>query len=136
MIQPAPTGPDCSCTDRADDAQYHVDQVDECVVVTAGGQIDAPSLPALVDAINVAATFAGRIVIDLTRVTFLDPAGLDALNGVMAWARDSDESVSLVGPAGVVQTALEGAPNETFSVHDHVDDAEVALTLPAAPPPY
>ena len=133
MIQPIPTNPDCSCTGCADDAHYHVDQIDDCVVVTAGGRIDATSLPALLDAIDVAAAFTRQVVIDLTRVTFLDSAGLDALNGALAWARDSDESVSLVGPAGVVQTALRGAaPDGPLSVHDHVDEADVALTRPAA----
>jgi anti-anti-sigma factor len=133
MIQRYPTTPDGSCSGRADDARYHVARVEDCVVVTADGQIDATSLPALLDAIDVAAASAPRIVIDLTRVTFLDPAGLDALNGALAWARDSDESVSVVGPAGVVHTALQGAaPDGIFSVHDHVDDAEVALTRPAA----
>ena len=133
MIQPYPTTPDGSCTGRADNAYYHVARVEDCVVVTAFGQIDATSLPALLDAIDVAATSADRIVIDLTRVTFLDTAGLDALSGALAWARDSDESVSLVGPAGVVHTALQGAaPDGIFSEHDHVDDAEVALTRPPA----
>ena len=132
MIQPYPTGPDCSCTGLADDAHYHLDQIDDCVVVTAGGRIDATSLPDLVEAIDVAAAVGRRIVIDLTRVTFLDPSTLDALNGALARVRDADESVALVGPAGVVQTALQGTRGGTFSVPDHVDDAGVALTHPAA----
>lgn len=149
MIQPDPTSPDCSCTGPADDAHYHVDQIDDCVVVTADGQIDADSLPGLLDAIDVATAFTRRVVIDLTRVTFLDRAGFEALNDALAWVRGSDDDsddcddsadtadsaewVSLVGPAGVVQTALQGAaPHETVSVHDHVDDAEVALSSPAA----
>jgi anti-anti-sigma factor len=132
MIQPHPTSPDCSCTGRVDDAQYHVDQIEDCVVVTAGGRIDAASLPGLLEAIDVAAAFTQRIVVDLTRVTFLDGAGFEVLNGALTRARDSDQSVALVGPAGVVQTARQGAPKGTFAVHDHVDDAEVAMTQPPA----
>ena len=131
MIQPYPTSPNCSCTGIADDAHYHLDPIDDCVVVTAGGQIDAEAAPKLLEAIEVASAGARRLVIDLTRVTFLDQCGLDALTGALAWARDSDETVSLVGPAGVVQTALQGlSPEASFSVPDHVDDAEVALTHP------
>ena len=135
MIQQHPTSPEyprIAHADVADDALVHVDQIDDCAVVTAGGQIDEKSLPDLLEAIDVAAVVTRRVVIDLTRVTFLDRAGLDALNGVLAWARGSDESVSLVGPAGVVQTAFQGAAEDaTFSVPDHVDDAEVAMTHPA-----
>ncbi len=131
MIQPYPTSPDCSCTGLVDHDHYHLDQIDDYIVVTAGGQIDANAVPRLLHAIDVAAAVARRIVIDLTRVTFLDRAGLDALNEALASVRESDESVSLVGPAGVVQTAMNGAsPDVTFSVPDHVDDAEVALTHP------
>ena len=133
MTQRYPTSPVTSCSGRTDEAHYHVDRIDDCAVVTAEGQVGSDSMPALLETIDLAAAGAPRVVIDLTRVTFLDPSGLDALNAALAWARDSDEWVSLVATGGVVQTALRGAaPDASWSMPDHVDDAEVALTHAAA----
>ena len=128
MGQPCSSRSDCSCTHRADDTTCRVEQVDDCVVVTVGGPVDTAVLPALLDALNVAAFFAPRIVIDLTRVTSLDPAALDNLTPALGSAGDSKEWLSVIGPAGVVHAALQGCESgRDFSVHDHVDDAEVAF---------
>jgi anti-anti-sigma regulatory factor len=135
MVEPYPVNVDCSRLDGTDDGKCHVAQIDDCVVVTVGGRIDADQLPAVLDAIDVAGVFARRIVIDLTRVTFLAPAALEAVNGALACACESDDWVSLIGPAGVVHRTLKGATSDgDFSVRDHMDDTEVALDRTADMP--
>ena len=131
-------GPHPPSTDSPgpDHALYQLEEVDDCVVVTADGEIDVATADGLHDAVQVAAQFSHRIVVDLTRVTFLDSTGLGALMGAISRAREKDGTVSLVGPTGVVRTALEATSlDEAFTLHDHIDDLDVAMTRPEAGKP-
>lgn len=110
---------------------FAVDQVGRCAVVTADGEIDLQSAPALRDAVLAAADLTAHLVVDLGRVSFLDSSGLSVL--VLAQKRTSAQngSVSLVGPVGVVRKALELTRlDDAFPIFDGVDEAVAAVSEP------
>lgn len=109
-------------------AWYSVDHVGECAVVTAGGRIDQQTAPALHDALQVAAQFSAKVVLDLGQVTTLDSAGLDVLGQTREHIRDHQGSVVLVAADGPVRTTLQraGLP-EAFVVVERVAEAIAAL---------
>jgi anti-sigma B factor antagonist len=78
-----------------------------CAVVVATGEIDLYTAPALRDALVKAGESSSRIVIDLTDVTFVDSTGLGVMLGALGRARDTDRSVSLVGPTDMVKRVLQ-----------------------------
>jgi anti-anti-sigma factor len=49
------------------------------VIVTITGEVDMATAPEVAQAIDGAPDTAGRVVVDLTDVTFLDSSGLNAL---------------------------------------------------------
>ena len=110
-------------------AWYSVDHVGECAVVTAGGQIDKQTAPALHDALQVAAQFSTKVVLALGQVTMLDSAGLDVLGQAREQIRDHQGSVVLVAADEPVRTTLQraGLP-EAFLVVERVAEAIAALT--------
>jgi anti-sigma B factor antagonist len=114
---------------QADKASYSVDQLGECVVVTVAGEVDGQTAPALYDALDVAAQFSGKVVLDLGQVTVLDSAGLDVLAAAREQIRDSSGSVVLVVADGQVRAILQraGLP-EVFLVVERVAEAVAALT--------
>jgi anti-sigma B factor antagonist len=114
---------------EADKARYSVDQLGECVVVTAAGEVDGQTAPALYDALEVAAQFSGKVVLDLGQVTVLDAPGLDVLASAREQLRDRKGSVVLVVADGQVRAILQraGLP-EAFLVVERIAEAVAALT--------
>lgn len=110
-------------------ASYSVDELGECVLVTAVGQIDQQTAPALTDALEVAAEFSHKVVLDLSQVTELDDAGLDILAAAREQVRIRHGSVVLVAADGQVRATLQraGLP-EAFLVVQRVAEAVAALT--------
>jgi anti-sigma B factor antagonist len=76
-------------------------------VVTATGEIDFDTAPELRVALYAAVDAgAGRVVVDMAGVTFVDSSGLSALVGAQKRMRGSESDVVLVGPPAVVERLL------------------------------
>lgn len=75
------------------------------MVVVAAGEIDAATAPALREALIVAAELCGKVVVDLSGVTFLDSTGLGVLVGAVK-TRSGHGSMCLAGPTGLVAKVL------------------------------
>ena len=114
--------------DAEGQAWYSVSQKNGYVVVSAAGEIDLATSPALHEAVSVAAKCSPRIAIDLTQATLLDATGLSALVGGLHRVRGQDGEVALVGTTGVVRSAVEGTGlHHVFAMHDHLEDGVAAL---------
>jgi anti-sigma B factor antagonist len=79
-----------------------------CSVVIATGEIDLHTSPGLRQALATAAGSSDRVILDLSRATFLDSTGI----GVMVHALNQGRalhgrSLCLVGPRGVVRRVLD-----------------------------
>ena len=89
-------------------AAFLVEYVQGCAIVAAAGEIDLCAAPALHAALTEAAESADRIVIDLTRVTFLNSTGVtvmvDALNQHHHRQRGT---LCLVGPSRAVHKVMD-----------------------------
>ncbi|GHF47650.1 anti-sigma B factor antagonist [Amycolatopsis bartoniae] len=80
------------------------------VVVDVRGEVDASSVPDLATALEkVWAAAPGRVVVDLSRVTFLGTAGLSALLDARERAEADDFVLRLVGGSRCVDRAVEVA---------------------------
>jgi anti-anti-sigma factor len=114
-----------------DKAWYRVESRAGCALVTAGGEIDADTASGLHRSVLAAATVSPRLVVDLTRVVFVDSTGLGVLIGARNRARDSGGSVSLVGPPAMVRNILGATRLQAaFAIHDRLEDALAPLAAP------
>ena len=82
-------------------------------VVTVGGELDVHTAPTLQAALA-ALDASGRIVVDLSAVTFLDSTGLSVFVNALADAREREASLAVVASAPRVVkvftlTGLDGA---------------------------
>lgn len=108
-------------------ATFELAQVQGCAVLSAAGEIDLYTAPALRDALVAAAESSSRIVIDLSRVTFLDSTGLGVMLGALGRARSVQRSVALVGPTSMVRRVLEITRlNQVFPTYGELDEALAA----------
>lgn len=108
----------------ANRAWYSVGQVEGCVVVTAGGEVDAQTAPALREALEVAAEFSTKIVLDLSHVTVLEPAALNVLADARVRIREHQGSVVLVAADEPVRATLrEAGVPEALIVVERVAEA-------------
>jgi anti-sigma B factor antagonist len=112
---------------RCEHASFALQGLDGSTLVVASGEIDIATSPALREALLAAAESSGRVVVDLSAVTFLDSTGLGVL---MRGFKNlpAGGSMCLVGANGIVakvlrQTRLE----EVIPVHA---DLEAALSRP------
>ncbi|MGK5550335.1 STAS domain-containing protein [Actinomadura kijaniata] len=77
-------------------------------VVLAGGEVDLGSSPELRDHLLAVLCHLGPwLVLDLTRVTFVDSSGLAVLVDFWRRARAAGGELFLVGPSGAVARKLE-----------------------------
>jgi anti-anti-sigma factor len=113
--------------DPEPDVSYPVREVAGCSVVAAAGELDLWTCPALRRALYLAAESSRRLVVDLTRVTFLDSSGIGALLDAHLQRRHR-APVVLVGAVGMVRRVLEvsGVSGE-FHFCASVDEATAAL---------
>lgn len=72
--------------------------------VVATGEIDLFTVTPFRDALDRAVAGGGAVEVDLSRVTFLDAAGLSAL---AAARRTTGDRLTVVGAKGVVRRVLE-----------------------------
>ena len=95
---------------------------DGYIVVWAHGEIDMATAPELMKEVGEAVRARpGRVIVDLTQVTFMDSTGLNAL--VRAKHR-ADGEVRLVGPCEMVRKVLRlTGLEEVFPVHSTIEES-------------
>jgi anti-sigma B factor antagonist len=122
MAHPFLSGEDESPFDYA---SFAVERVHGCAVVVASGEIDLCTSPDLADSLEQAAKESERIIIDLTRVTFLDSSGMAAMVGALNRSHDRQRgSLCLVSPTGLVLRALQVTDLvKLFPIYSSLDDA-------------
>lgn len=77
-------------------------------MVVAAGEIDLCTSPELREALTAAAQRSRRVIVDVTRVTFLDSTGMAAIVATAKHAHPRQErNVCLVGATGPVLRVLE-----------------------------
>ena len=94
-------------------------------VVTAAGDIDIQTVPALTDALDEAlGNRPGRVVVDLQQVGFLDSSGLGVLVGAQKRARAQNSAVVVVASADNVTKLFRITRlTEVFPIYASVEDA-------------
>ncbi len=97
-----------------DRAWFRVEPAADCVVVTAAGEIDVESAVGLGEAVRESLQSSSRLVVDLSRVTFIDSTGLGALIDARRRAVAKGGSVSLVKPPDLVRRILAGTQLQHF----------------------
>jgi len=76
-------------------------------LVTAAGELDLATAPALTAALRGLASSGGLVTIDLRAVTFLDVAGLHALLEAQRVVRRKDRRLRILGPSGEAARVLD-----------------------------
>jgi anti-sigma B factor antagonist len=110
---------------------FRVDTRAGCAVVSAGGEIDLHSAVGLHRAVQAAFGFSACLIINMSRVSFVDSTGLGVLIGARNRARDSGGSVLLVAPPANVRRLLAGTRlQQSFPVFDTLDEAVGASARP------
>jgi anti-sigma B factor antagonist len=110
-------------------AWFQVDQMGDCAVVRAGGEIDARTVHRFDEAVTEAAKLASHVVLDLAQVTFVDSSGLGGLIAARTSARKAGGSVSLVSPPPVVRRLLGSTRlHDVFDIYDSLAEAISAAT--------
>jgi anti-sigma B factor antagonist len=99
------------------------------VMLRVGGEVDlatAPQLRAkLIDLVEVGE--AGRVVVDLTPVAFMDSTGLGVLLAAHKRARANGRRVLLVCPEGpVLRVVRLTGMDKVLSIHSSLAEAEAA----------
>ncbi len=111
-----------------DRAWFQIDPRYDCVVVTAGGEIDLHTATGLARAVDESLPSSPCLVIDMSRVTFVDSTGLGVLIGARNRARQGGGAVVLVHPPNLVRRLLVGTQlQQTFPVFDTLDEALASI---------
>jgi anti-sigma B factor antagonist len=109
-------------------AWSRIDPMHDCVVVTTAGEIDFETAYLLDRATRESARFSPHLIVDMTRVTFVDSSGLGVLIGARRRATERGGSVRLVHPPDLVRRLLITTQlQQTFAVFETLDEAVAAL---------
>ena len=112
-------------------AWFHVDQMDGCAVVRAGGEIDTRTVHGFDQVVKEAVSLSSHVVIDLAQVTFVDSSGLGGLIVARRSARERGGSVSLVSPPPAVHRLLGSTQlHDVFPIHESLAEAINSPTQP------
>lgn len=109
------------------DLTVEITSKDPWTIVSVAGEIDLFTAPKLRE--QFLATLddgeqTDRLLVDLTRVSFMDSTGLGVLIGALRRMNERDGRMALVCSEGPVLRVLELTRlNEVFSIFDSVDDA-------------
>jgi anti-sigma B factor antagonist len=101
---------------------------DHCVVAAVTGSLDALSVTAMRDRLH-GHVYAGvqHLVLDLSRVTFVDSVGLSMLIGLRRLLATRNGTLHLAACATPVLDLMElTSLTRTFTMHDTVAEAEAA----------
>jgi anti-sigma B factor antagonist len=94
------------------------------LVLVVHGDVDVATAPALRDRLNAAVDAATSVVVDLTRVPFMDSTGLGVLVAASNRADGAGRTIALAGPQQIVRNALRLVQVDTVvDVYDSVADA-------------
>ncbi|MEU4579375.1 STAS domain-containing protein [Nonomuraea sp. ATR24] len=97
----------------------------EMVVVSLAGEVDADNVTEVRECLDQAVrTHGPRLVVDLSKLTFIDTTGLGVLVRQLASLRDRDGTMALVAPDGQVLRRLRRtnlAP--LFPIYDTLSQA-------------
>jgi anti-anti-sigma factor len=105
-------------------AWFRVAQLNDCAVVTAGGELDVDSAVGLDDALRSAGSSALDVVIDLSLVTFVDSSALGVLLTARARVEQRGGSVALVRPPDLARRLLASTLlQQAFPVHQTLGEA-------------
>ena len=88
-------------------AEFRLNMLPGCALVTATGEVDVATAPALREAIWEAFVQSPRIVVDLRDVRFLDSNGLRVLTTGLRHAQKGGGGLTLVQPTGMVWRVLQ-----------------------------
>ena len=80
------------------DLTIDVHEEPSATVVTVGGELDVHTAPSLQAALGALDT-SGRIVVDLTAVSFLDSTGLSVFVNALSDAREREATLAVVANA-------------------------------------
>jgi anti-anti-sigma factor len=98
--------------------------VDGWAVVTAVGEVDVASSPALSSALDDAIGSDPRVVADLAEVGFLDSTGLGVLVQALNASRDTQGQLRLVvADPNVLKVFEVTALDEVFDIHETLGSA-------------
>lgn len=112
-------------------AWYHVDQMDGCAVVRAGGEIDTRTVHGFDEVVTEAVSLSAHLIIDLAQVTFVDSSGLGGLIVARRSARKRGGSISLVSPPPAVHRLLGSTQlHDVFAIYDSLTEAINAVIQP------
>jgi anti-sigma B factor antagonist len=95
------------------------------MVVDVGGEVDVFTAPKLREAIlGLLTDGRTRIVVDLTRVGFMDSTGLGVLVGALKRVKERDGDLAIAGAQGTVLRVLTVTGlNAVFPLHPTVEAA-------------
>lgn len=114
----------CGSTSRWHRAWFRVALLNDCAVVSTGGELDVDSAVGLDDALDFAARCARDVVIDMSRVTFVDSSALGVLLSARSRARESGGSLALVRPPELARRLLASTLLQTaFAVHETLGES-------------
>ena len=121
--------PGLRIADYALDARTHV--------IEAEGEIDLYAAPSLKEeALEVSDRVGSRVVFDLSRVKFIDSAGLAALLDVLKWMQPPEGSLALVVTDYDIERLLHVTKlDESFTIHRSRREAVEALSSSEASEP-
>lgn len=98
-----------------------IDSLAECEVVAVVGELDCQTSPRLAEALQRASDQGRRVVVDLSRLQFIDSSGLHVL---MSGAGAEDGRRIVVCPPGNVARVLSIVRAEAaLSVYEQLDEA-------------
>jgi anti-sigma B factor antagonist len=90
------------------DYQIDHDPIERGHLIVASGELDISATPRLSTVLAVAATSAGgRLVLDLSEVSFIDSTALGTILKAAAQLDESGTNLEVVAPAGPVRRLLE-----------------------------
>jgi anti-sigma B factor antagonist len=88
-------------------AEFRLNLLPGCALVTASGEVDVATAPALHEAIREGLIQSPRIVVDMKDVRFLDSTGLQVLVTALKHAQQHGGGLTLVQPTGIVWRVLQ-----------------------------
>lgn len=101
-------------------------------VVSVGGEIDLTSCGRLRESIEaIDLTDARNVVIDLTRVGFIDSTGLSVLVSAARRAQDDGHGFGVVADGHLRELLRITGLDTVMTVHAHLDDAADPIDDPA-----
>lgn len=107
------------------DIEVQVERRGGSTVVSARGEVDVATAPALRDGLDQAVDGdAGSVIVDLTGVTFIDSTGLGVLIGVRKRCLDAGRDLRVVVTEPRILKVFEiTGLTELFAIHESLDPA-------------